>query len=69
MKRRLYAVMAATLAVVLGGPAAAGAVVGNTMTATGDWGCVVVRTIHQAVCFENPLPERLPIPETPPLPA
>lgn len=63
MKRRLSTVIAATLALSFGGPAAANAIVGNTMNATGDWGCVVVRTVNQAVCFSNPLPERLPLPD------
>lgn len=63
MTRRLLFLAAATLTLVLGGSTAAGAVLDNRTTETGDWGCVVVRTINQAVCFENPLPERLPLPE------
>ena len=61
MKRRLCIVVATTLTLLLGGSAAS-AVVGNTTSATGDWGCVVVRTVNQGLCFENPLPQRLPLP-------
>ena len=37
--------------------------------ATGDWGCAVVRPLNQGICFENPLPPRLPLPALPTLPA
>ena len=36
---------------------------------TGDWGCAVIRPLNQGLCFQNPLPERLPEPALPATPA
>jgi hypothetical protein len=41
------------------------AVLRSRTTATGDWGCIGIRPANQGLCFENPLPERLPLPERP----
>jgi len=46
----------------VGGASALGA---NDTASTGDWGCAVIRPLNQGLCFENPLPARLPIPGIP----
>ena len=69
MKRRL-AIVAVTVAGLCAGTTAAGAGPLATTAATGDWGCIVIRTINQGLCFENPLPPTLPTPQLPaPTPA
>ena len=68
MKVRLAIVVGVIVAAVsgLGGAQALG---GHTSNETGDWGCAVIRPLNQGLCFQNPLPERLPLPATPPVPA
>jgi carbohydrate-selective porin OprB len=67
--RRIVIVVAAFVALVTGGASAASAVLPNRTAGTGDWGCVVVRSINQGVCVSDPLPERLPLPEASGVPA
>lgn len=54
---------------LVSGVGSAQALLGHRPAATGDWGCAVVRPINQGICFENPLPERLPLPAAPTVPA
>ena len=46
----------------IGGAQALGS---NGAEDTGDWGCAVIRPLNQGICFENPLPPRLPVPSVP----
>jgi hypothetical protein len=67
VKRRLAIVAVTALGLCAGGTAAQ-AIGGAHTSATGDWGCAVVRPINQGVCFENPLPRDLPSVQTPTVP-
>jgi hypothetical protein len=62
VRSRLVLVVALFLGLTAGGVGGASAIGANRTAATGDWGCVVVRTINQGICLSNPLPERLPLP-------
>ena len=66
MKRRLGVIILLTC-LLSGGTTAAQALLGNNVAS--QWGCVGSKTLDRIVCVSDPLPERLPIPETPPLPA
>ena len=62
MRSRLVLVVALFLGLTAGGVGGAQALGGSRTASTGDWGCVVVRTVNQGICLSNPLPERLPVP-------
>lgn len=68
MKVRLAIAIGAFVALVsgIGGAQAIG---NHHPDETGDWGCAVIRPLNQGLCFENPLPERLPLPAAPSTPA
>ena len=68
MKVRL-AILLGVLVGLASGIGGAQALGSNSPTATGDWGCAVIRPLHQGICFENPLPPKLPLPALPSVPA
>lgn len=63
MKRRL-AVLVLVVAGLVGGAPAAQAVVGS-VASNSYWACAGTRHIDFGACVENPLPERLPVPQLP----
>ncbi len=63
MKRRL-AVLALVVTGLVGGTSSAQAVVGS-MSTDAYWACAGTRHIDFGACVENPLPERLPVPQLP----
>jgi hypothetical protein len=67
--RRRIITITVVLTALLGGGSAASAIGPNSGTAGGYWGCVGVEAIDKAICVKNPLPERLPLPDVPPVPA
>ncbi len=64
MKRRL-AVLSILFIALSGGATAASAISqsGLPVSPQGYWACAGVRDIDLGLCVEDPLPERLPIPE------
>ncbi len=68
MKRRALALLIGT--VVMSGLTTGAHALGGASTASAEyWGCVGVRAIDHGICLKNPLPERLPLPATPTVPA
>ena len=59
MKRRLGVIVLFT-ALLTGVAPAAQAV---TSTSSSQWGCVGVQLLDRVVCWSNPLPDRLPLPD------
>lgn len=68
MRRRIITVVLLT-AGLTGAASGAQALGDSRTTAGGYWGCVGTRLADVGVCVQNPLPERLPVPEVPPAPA
>ena len=67
MKRRILLVTAAALS--LSAAASGAQALVSSPTSTNYWGCAGVKALDQAICLKNPLPERLPVPSTPSVPA
>lgn len=63
MKRRL-AVLALVVTGLVGAAPSAQAVVGS-VSSSSYWACAGTRHIDFGACVENPLPERLPVPQLP----
>ena len=67
MRRRIVTVLLLTAG--LAGASSGAQALGDSSTeAGGYWGCVGTRHVDLGICVQNPLPERLPLPTTPPTP-